>query len=119
MISRLKRSLHILFALLVAVFFVLPLFWAVVVSLRQPGLPPVSTIEWWPQAAHWDNYAEIFRLLPMARYLQNSVIVVAVAVPVTLLYLEFHVVRDEHRLPDLLFHLQFHRNLVQRQQVLD
>jgi multiple sugar transport system permease protein len=68
-----------------AAIFVLPFFWAFVASLRQPGLPPARTVEWWPQPAHWDNYAELFRVVPMGRYALNSLIVVAVAMPVTLL----------------------------------
>ena len=71
--------------LAVAAVFLLPFFWAVVASLRQPGLPPPRTVEWWPQPAHWDNYAELFRVVPMGRYVLNSLIVVGVAVPVTLL----------------------------------
>ena len=68
-----------------AVLFVLPLYWAWGASLRQPGLPPPRTVEWWPAAPAWSNYLEIFRLVPMARYLLNSLLVVAVAVPLTLL----------------------------------
>ncbi|MCA9940369.1 MAG: carbohydrate ABC transporter permease [Anaerolineales bacterium] len=63
--------------------FLLPLYWAVVASLRQPGLPPTNGIAWWPTQPHWDNYLEIFRLLPLGRYLGNSLLVVAIAVPVT------------------------------------
>jgi len=69
----------------IAALFLLPLYWAVVASLRQPGLPPPRTVEWWPQPASWDNYAELFRVVPMGRYVANSLIVVAVAVPLTLL----------------------------------
>jgi len=68
-----------------AAVFVLPFFWAVVASLRQPGQPPSRTVEWWPNPANWDNYAELFRVVPMGRYALNSLIVVAIAVPVTLL----------------------------------
>jgi multiple sugar transport system permease protein len=61
------------------------LLWVVVASLRQPGLPPAHLIEWWPSAAHWDNYVQLFRIVPMARYVLNSLIVVIIAVPVTML----------------------------------
>jgi multiple sugar transport system permease protein len=56
-----------------------------VASLRQPGLPPPRTVEWWPTSPSWQNYREIFHIIPLARYLINSTIVVSVAVPVTLL----------------------------------
>lgn len=65
--------------------FVLPLFWAASASLRQPGLPPPRTIEWIPNPVMWSNYQRLFELLPMARYVLNSLIVTAVAVPVTLI----------------------------------
>ena len=68
-----------------AVLFVLPLYWMAVVSLRPVGLPPPHTVEWWPADPQWGNYVEIFRQVPMARYLLNSVLVVAVSVPLTLL----------------------------------
>jgi multiple sugar transport system permease protein len=71
--------------LAIALLFLLPLYWAVVVSLRRPGLPPSSTLEWWPRTFHWETYAELFRTVPMARYARNSLFVVALAVPLTLL----------------------------------
>lgn len=63
---------------------VLPLYWAWVASLRTPGLPPAVTIEWWAMAPAWDNYRRIFQLLPMMRYTMNSLLVLIIAVPVTL-----------------------------------
>ncbi len=69
----------------IALLFLLPLYWAVVVSLRQSGLPPSTTLEWWPHSFHWDTYAEVFRTVPMARYARNSLFVVALALPLTLL----------------------------------
>jgi multiple sugar transport system permease protein len=83
--SRFSGWWRYVLAIIVAVLFILPLYWMLITSLRQPGLPPPRTVEWWPDKAHWENYLEIFRLLPMARYSANSVIVVLVAVPITLL----------------------------------
>jgi multiple sugar transport system permease protein len=71
--------------LLIVLLFVLPLWWMIVASLRPMGLPPPNTIDWWPTSPQWDNYAEIFRQVPMGRYALNSVFVTAVAVPMTLL----------------------------------
>jgi multiple sugar transport system permease protein len=79
------RAGHHLLALSVTAVFSLPLFWVMVASLRAPGLPPPSQIEWWPQEPHYRNYALIFELLPFGRYLANSLLVVAAAVPLTLL----------------------------------
>lgn len=84
MTSRLTLGLRHVAGLALTVAFVLPLFWVVIASLRQPGLPPPTTVEWWPAQAHWDNYLEIFRILPLAHYVGNSLLVVAVAMPATL-----------------------------------
>ena len=69
----------------VASLFVIPLVWMTTTSLRPAGLPPPASLEWWPQQATLSNYPTIFGLLPLGRYTLNSVIVVALAVPLTLL----------------------------------
>jgi multiple sugar transport system permease protein len=69
--------------LLVAVLFLLPLFWMVTAALREPGLPPPRTVEWLPASPRIDNFATLFELLPFGRYLANSLAVVALAVPLT------------------------------------
>ncbi|MBI4770253.1 MAG: carbohydrate ABC transporter permease [Chloroflexi bacterium] len=61
----------------------LPLLWMVSSSLRAPGLPPPQTIEWLPEPAAWGNYLRIFRLVPLGRYALNSLAVVGLAVPIT------------------------------------
>ncbi|HNB51594.1 MAG TPA: carbohydrate ABC transporter permease [Anaerolineales bacterium] len=81
----LKTVLHYAVAFLVALIFVLPLYWAFVLSLGDPGAP-VDTIQWWPSAFNFSNYQEIFSLVPMQRYLINSLLVVSAAVPITLLF---------------------------------
>lgn len=80
-----RSGLHIAATLLMVLLFILPLWWMIVASLRPMGLPPPRTIEWWPTDPQWSNYAEIFRQVPMGRYTLNSILVVAVAVPLTLL----------------------------------
>jgi multiple sugar transport system permease protein len=71
-------------AITVTALFLVPLLWVVAASLRQPDLPPPRGIDWLPQPVSVGNYAELFRILPFGRYLVNSVLVVVVAVPVTL-----------------------------------
>ncbi len=72
-------------ALAVVAIFVMPLLWVVAASLRQPGLPPPRAIEWLPSPIVWGNYGRIFQLVPFASYALNSLSVVALAVPVTLI----------------------------------
>ena len=70
--------------LVVAAVFLLPLLWMVTASLRQPGLAPPRTIEWLPDPIVLENYASVFEILPFGTYLLNSLVVVAVAVPLTI-----------------------------------
>lgn len=74
---------HVL-RLLVGALFLLPLLWMVTASLRDPGLPPPRTIEWLPDPVQPGNYGAVFEMLPFGRYLLNSLAVVALAVPLTI-----------------------------------
>ncbi|MCB0011101.1 MAG: carbohydrate ABC transporter permease [Anaerolineales bacterium] len=84
MAGRSRRTGRFLLAFLAALLFLLPLYWVLVASLKQPGLPPSNRLEWWPAAAHWENYRTVFTLVPMGRYIGNSLLVVAAAIPITL-----------------------------------
>lgn len=72
-------------AALAAGLFVLPLLWAGLASLRQPGLPPPRTLEWWPSPTAWSNYTRLFELLPFGRYTLNSLLVAGLATPLSLI----------------------------------
>jgi multiple sugar transport system permease protein len=83
-----RRAARHVISLGLAALFVLPLVWTMAASLRQPGLPPPRTMEWLPQPAAWDNYLRIFdtaQAVPLGRYALNSLLVSALAVPLTLL----------------------------------
>lgn len=67
-----------------AVLFVLPFVWMIAASLRQPGLPPPRSIELIPNPITPGNYAQVFDLLPFGRYFLNSLSVVILAVPLTI-----------------------------------
>jgi multiple sugar transport system permease protein len=62
---------------------VLPLVWVLSASLRAPNQPPPRTIEWIPDPIAWSNYLKVFDLVPLWTYIANSLLVVAVAVPLT------------------------------------
>lgn len=65
--------------------FLLPLVFMVVGSLRTPGLPPPEGFEWLPEPLRWANYDTVFNLVPLRDYLGSSLLVVAIAVPVTVI----------------------------------
>jgi multiple sugar transport system permease protein len=67
----------------VGLVFVLP-FWAMLAgSLRPLGIPPPRTLDLLPWPLSTESYAEAFRVVPLAREIGNSLIVAAVAVPVS------------------------------------
>jgi multiple sugar transport system permease protein len=72
-------------ALIAAGIFLVPLIWVLAASLRPPGLPLPRTLEWLPSQPAWSNYRRIFELVPLAQYALNSLMVVALAVPITIL----------------------------------
>lgn len=82
--SRPRRIGFHVAALATTALFLFPLYWMVAGSLRQAGLPPPRAIEWLPAPITIGNYGAIFDLLPFDRYTLNSLLVVAIAVPVTL-----------------------------------
>jgi multiple sugar transport system permease protein len=81
---RLRGPVRHIIAFSITILFLLPLLWALINSIRPIGAPPPRTIEWWPTDPQWGNYALIFDVVPMLRYLRNSLLVVLVAVPLTL-----------------------------------
>lgn len=82
---KVRTGLHYFSAVLVALLFLLPIYWAGVTSLRKSAGPPVSAIEWYPTEPSVENYFQVFRVVPMIRYLTNSLLIVAAAVPITIL----------------------------------
>ncbi len=82
MTRRWPRRLAIL---AVSVLFLAPLAFMVAGSLRQPGLPPPDGFELVPDPVHTRNYEDVTLFVPLWTYVRNSALVVAVAVPVTVL----------------------------------
>jgi multiple sugar transport system permease protein len=70
---------------IVLVLFVTPIVLMVTGSVRKAGLPPPRTPELLPSPLAFDNYDRAFGLVAIPRQLLNSAIVVAVAVPLTVL----------------------------------
>jgi multiple sugar transport system permease protein len=77
--------LRTLVVLLAGLVMVLPLIWMVSVSFRQPGQALPRELEWIPEPIVWQNYPDVFDIIPFARFTANSLFVVALAVPITIL----------------------------------
>lgn len=82
--KQLRAVLFHVISILISALFVLPLIWMSAASLRQPGLPPPPIIEWLPDPLAWSNYTRVFQMLPLGRYILNSLLVAGAAVPITL-----------------------------------
>ena len=72
-------------AVIVAAIFLFPLASMLIGSLRLPGLPPPRGIEWLPRPLAWGNYPQVFQVVDLGRYALNTMVIEAMAVPVTLL----------------------------------
>ena len=68
-----------------ALVFLLPLYFMLTGSLRKAGLPPPQTPELVPSPLAFDNYPRAFDKVDIPWYTLNSLYVVAVAVPLTVL----------------------------------
>ncbi|MFQ3634058.1 carbohydrate ABC transporter permease [Roseiflexus sp.] len=80
-----RRAWFHLAALCVTFVFAAPAFWAIIASFHPPGAPLPSAFAQLPDSFEWSNYLRLFDLLPFERYLLNSMIVAAVAVPLTVI----------------------------------
>ncbi|MGW5049508.1 ABC transporter permease subunit [Actinokineospora sp. NPDC004072] len=63
--------------------FLAPLAVMVLGSLQRPLQAPPDGLDLWPDPAEWSNYAVVPRFLPLGPLLLNSLLLVVVAVPVT------------------------------------
>jgi multiple sugar transport system permease protein len=75
---------HRLLATIVALLFLLPLLWTLSASLHEPGAGARRMIAGIPSPAAWGNYREVFRVVDLLRYAANSLFVIALAVPITI-----------------------------------
>lgn len=63
--------------------FLAPLVVMVLGSLQRPLQPPPDGLDLWPSPVEWGNYASVSAFMPLAQLFLNSVVLVVIAVPVT------------------------------------
>lgn len=78
-----RGGLRVTAAFIAAAIFLLPLVFMVLGSLRPAGLAPPDGFELLPHPVSWLNYRLVFNFVPLGVYLGNSLFVVALAVPIT------------------------------------
>lgn len=70
---------------LLSALFALPIVFMVLGSLRDPTLVPTRGFDMVPDAIHYSNYKNVFAFAPLWTHMANSLFVVVIAVPVTVL----------------------------------
>jgi multiple sugar transport system permease protein len=65
-------GLHVLMALL-SLGMIVPFVWMVLTSLKS--LPELGNPGWMPSALQWQNYVEVFHVIPFLRFMANSFVV--------------------------------------------
>jgi len=51
-----------------------PFFWMISTSLKEPGSLFDLPIELWPKKLHWENYRQVLTVVPFGRWYLNSLI---------------------------------------------
>lgn len=69
---------------LIALVFLLPLLWMASASLHRLGVPLPTTLQLLPVEPTLSNFTRVWEILPLGRFTLNSLLVVALAVPLTL-----------------------------------
>jgi multiple sugar transport system permease protein len=84
--ARMGRSaLRAVVLAVIAAIFLVPLLWVVSASLRAPDQPPPRAVEWLPDPISFTAWERLFEIVPFGRYLGNSLLIVLVGVPLSLL----------------------------------
>ena len=81
---RFRLSWRLVIRLLVTAVFLLPLFWMLMAALHPQGRPLPTSLTLSLDFT-LDNFSRVLGLVPMGRYTLNSLVVVLLAVPLTLL----------------------------------
>ena len=55
--------------------FLVPLLWVATTSLKTGGQVFIIPVQWIPSSPQWQNYAEIFEILPLTAFIRNSAMV--------------------------------------------
>jgi len=69
----LSRGLWHLLAIILVVLVLLPIYWMIAVSLKEPATVSRYPVEFWPAKPLWANYLEVWRRANVPRYMFNSV----------------------------------------------
>jgi multiple sugar transport system permease protein len=80
LVRRIGRYLGVLALVVVAVLVVLPILWTLSTSLRTPATSFNNPPAWIPLHPIWHNYSTVFKSVPLATFILNSVVVTGLIV---------------------------------------
>lgn len=83
MSSKQRGRLRVASQFMLALLFLLPLWWMLTAAFHPQGRPLPTTL--WPTGFTVANFGRVWALVPFGQFLLNSVLVAAIATPLTLL----------------------------------
>ncbi|MEZ4711436.1 MAG: carbohydrate ABC transporter permease [Caldilineaceae bacterium] len=83
--QRTQRIITYILLTLAGLTFAFPLYWTVSSSLQTWQELRSFTPHFFPAAPQWGNYADVFQAVPFARWLLNSLLIVAITIPGTII----------------------------------
>ncbi|MBX3012234.1 MAG: carbohydrate ABC transporter permease [Caldilineaceae bacterium] len=75
----LRQSLVYLLLLGFGLAFILPFWWMLASSLKEPGAGMKFPPEFFPQVLIWGNYPKVFELIPLTTFFKNSLIITSLS----------------------------------------
>jgi ABC-type glycerol-3-phosphate transport system permease component len=73
--ARFSKFMAYLVLTLGGVFMLTPFFWLLSSSLKAPHQIYTFPPQWIPDPVHWENYVEVWQVVPVLRYIANTLIV--------------------------------------------
>lgn len=70
-----QHSILHLLLILAGITFLVPLLWIFSTSLKTAGQVFIVPVEWIPTRPQWNNFVEIFQILPLTSFIRNTAIV--------------------------------------------
>ncbi len=79
-----RENISLAIRLAAAVLFLLPIFWMLAAALHPLGVPLPQKLTLFSAVPTLENFSRVWELVPIGRYALNSLLIVALAVPITL-----------------------------------
>ncbi|MCB0087585.1 MAG: carbohydrate ABC transporter permease [Caldilineaceae bacterium] len=83
--QRTQRTITYILLTVAGLMFAFPLYWTISSSLQTWQELRSFTPHFYPTAPQWSNYADVFQAVPFARWLLNSLLIIAITIPGTII----------------------------------